>query len=210
MTDPFLPWWMTAIALAVLTLGFYLLLKRPLGVSGSWARVVEWQNDQRLSEEEAPFLSQPKLFEDALMAATIKEFGEAEVARFMESRHKNKPQIEVQAMTEVATRTHWSVHFVFLLSLIIGGYIGAVYKGGFEIQSTLGETHVALFGTGFAGFMTLLIGGILVGFGTQFGGGCTSGHGLSGVSRLVPASLIATASFFGAAIIFSFAIHYLF
>ncbi|MDQ7049615.1 MAG: YeeE/YedE thiosulfate transporter family protein [Enterobacterales bacterium] len=210
MSEPFLPWWITAIALAVLTLGFYLLLKRPLGVSGSWARVVEWKNDQRLNEEEAPFLNQPKLFADALMAATITEFGEAEVARFMESRHKNKPKVDLKSVTEVATRTHWSLHLIFLLSLIIGGYIGAVYKGGFELQSTLGETHVALFGTGFAGFMTLLIGGMLVGFGTQFGGGCTSGHGLSGVSRLVPASLIATGSFFAAAILFSFAIRYLF
>ncbi len=210
MTEPFLPWWITAIALAVITIGFYLLLKRPLGVSGSWARVVEWKNDQRLSEEEAPFLNQPKLFTDALMAATIAEFGEVEVARFMESRHKNKPKVEEKPVAEAPTRTHWSLHLVFLLSLMVGGYIGSVYKGGFDWQSTLGTTHVELFGTGFAGFMSLLIGGMLVGFGTQFGGGCTSGHGLSGVSRLVPASLIATGSFFIAAILFSFSIKYLF
>jgi uncharacterized protein len=37
--------------------------------------------------------------------------------------------------------------------------------------------------------------GVLVGFGTQLGGGCTSGHGVCGVSRLSPRSIVATATF---------------
>ena len=41
----------------------------------------------------------------------------------------------------------------------------------------------------------LLIAGVLVGFGTRVGGGCTSGHGVCGVSRLSIASLVATATF---------------
>lgn len=38
-------------------------------------------------------------------------------------------------------------------------------------------------------------GGLLVGFGAAFGGGCTSGHGVCGIARLSPRSLIATATF---------------
>ncbi len=45
----------------------------------------------------------------------------------------------------------------------------------------------------------LLIGGLLVGFGTRLGGGCTSGHGVCGLSRLSPRSLVATGIFMGAA-----------
>lgn len=45
----------------------------------------------------------------------------------------------------------------------------------------------------------LLVGGLLVGFGTRLGGGCTSGHGVCGLSRLSPRSLAATAVFMGAA-----------
>lgn len=45
------------------------------------------------------------------------------------------------------------------------------------------------------GMVTLIIGGLLVGFGTRLGSGCTSGHGVCGVSRLSPRSLIATATF---------------
>ena len=42
---------------------------------------------------------------------------------------------------------------------------------------------------------TLLAAGLLVGIGTRYGAGCTSGHGVCGLSRLSPRSLVATASF---------------
>ena len=41
----------------------------------------------------------------------------------------------------------------------------------------------------------LLVAGVLVGFGTRVGGGCTSGHGVCGISRFSIASLVATATF---------------
>jgi uncharacterized membrane protein YedE/YeeE len=44
----------------------------------------------------------------------------------------------------------------------------------------------------------LIVAGVLVGFGTRLGGGCTSGHGVCGVSRLSIASLIATGTFIAA------------
>ena len=47
---------------------------------------------------------------------------------------------------------------------------------------------------------TLLAAGLLVGLGTRYGGGCTSGHGVCGLSRLSPRSLIATLAFMGAGI----------
>jgi len=44
-------------------------------------------------------------------------------------------------------------------------------------------------------FPLLAIAGLLVGFGTRLGSGCTSGHGVCGVSRLSPRSLVATVTF---------------
>lgn len=44
---------------------------------------------------------------------------------------------------------------------------------------------------------TLLAAGLLVGFGTRLGSGCTSGHGVCGIARLSPRSLTATAVFIG-------------
>jgi uncharacterized membrane protein YedE/YeeE len=52
-----------------------------------------------------------------------------------------------------------------------------------------------------AGFGLLVIAGLLVGVGTSYGSGCTSGHGVCGISRLSPRSLIATAAFMGAGIV---------
>ena len=51
-----------------------------------------------------------------------------------------------------------------------------------------------------AGFGTLALAGLLVGAGTSYGSGCTSGHGVCGLSRLSPRSLVATAAFMAAGI----------
>ena len=49
-----------------------------------------------------------------------------------------------------------------------------------------------------AGFGTLIAAGLLVGLGTRYGSGCTSGHGVCGLSRLSPRSLVATGAFMAA------------
>ena len=100
---------------------------------------------------------------------------------------------------------------------VIGGFVASNYlsdnqipdlnpktvehlnKIGFE---SAGNTYVPteLFGTeAFSDPKTLailLIGGILVGFGARYAGGCTSGHAISGISNLQLPSLIATIGFF--------------
>ena len=49
-----------------------------------------------------------------------------------------------------------------------------------------------------AGYMSIVIAGLLVGLGTRYGSGCTSGHGVCGLSRLSPRSLAATLTFMAA------------
>ena len=46
----------------------------------------------------------------------------------------------------------------------------------------------------------IVVAGLLVGFGTRLGGGCTSGHGICGIARLSPRSIAATGIFMGVAI----------
>jgi uncharacterized membrane protein YedE/YeeE len=53
----------------------------------------------------------------------------------------------------------------------------------------------AAIGPSVVGFPLLVVAGLLVGFGTQLGSGCTSGHGVCGVGRLSPRSLVATVVF---------------
>lgn len=60
-----------------------------------------------------------------------------------------------------------------------------------------------------AGDGTLVIAGLLVGIGTRYGSGCTSGHGVCGLSRLSLRSLAATAAFMGAGFAVVFVVRHL-
>lgn len=59
------------------------------------------------------------------------------------------------------------------------------------------------------GYGALILAGLLVGAGTRFGSGCTSGHGVCGLSRLSPRSLVATAAFMAAGFATVFVIRHL-
>ena len=60
-----------------------------------------------------------------------------------------------------------------------------------------------------AGVPALVAAGLLVGLGTRYGAGCTSGHGVCGLSRLSPRSLVATLSFMAAGFVTVYAIRHL-
>ncbi len=59
-----------------------------------------------------------------------------------------------------------------------------------------------------AGYPVLIAAGLLVGIGTRFAGGCTSGHGVCGLSRLSPRSLVATLSFMAAGFVTVFVVRH--
>ena len=61
-----------------------------------------------------------------------------------------------------------------------------------------------------ASFGALVIAGLLVGVGTRYGSGCTSGHGVCGLARLSPRSLVATVAFMAAGFATVFATRHLF
>ena len=70
----------------------------------------------------------------------------------------------------------------FVIGLPLGAFIISAILGGVETRFP-------------SSVIPLIIGGLLVGYGTRLGSGCTSGHGVCGMSRLSPRSLIATAMF---------------
>jgi uncharacterized protein len=92
-----------------------------------------------------------------------------------------------------------------LISIFVGGWVAALISGRFKLRTDMGSgfAHIV---TGDRNVMlaVLFVGGILVGFGTRLAGGCSSGHGLSGCGRLQPVSIVATAVFFGTAVLVSF------
>ena len=60
-----------------------------------------------------------------------------------------------------------------------------------------------------AGVGALVAAGLLVGVGTRYGSGCTSGHGVCGLARLSPRSLVATATFMGAGFVTVYVLRHL-
>lgn len=96
-------------------------------------------------------------------------------------------------------------HLLFLGALFAGALMVSLAQGRFQLDPLLrSAAFSATFGEGLGGALVLLLGGGLVGFGTRMAGGCTSGHGLCGVSRMQPGSLLATAGFFGTGVATSF------
>ena len=98
------------------------------------------------------------------------------------------------------------------ISGIVGGLIGwNVPDRNWRIAFIVGLILAPLTGTlvGYAvaepqmpaSWAVIVIAGLLVGFGTRLGGGCTSGHGVCGVARLSLRSLVATTVFMAVAIV---------
>ena len=83
----------------------------------------------------------------------------------------------------------------FLAGLVIGGFLSAVFGGGWHPSWALGMfDHVV--GWSPAGKVAwMFCGGLLIGFGTRLAGGCTSGHGIFGMSNFERPSVIATVTF---------------
>jgi len=86
--------------------------------------------------------------------------------------------------------TAWRIYF--MLGLTVSGYLlGIIYPQAFDI-SLVANLNTSSMPTP---YLQIAIAGILVGFGTVMGTGCTSGHGICGLARLSPRSLAATLTF---------------
>jgi uncharacterized membrane protein YedE/YeeE len=88
--------------------------------------------------------------------------------------------IVAELVGPTAGETRWRV--AFILGLVAGG-------------TAVRLIHPSAFAAPHAGTGLVVASGLLVGFGTRLANGCTSGHGVCGISRLSPRSLAATAIF---------------
>lgn len=90
--------------------------------------------------------------------------------------------------------------FPFLAGLLLGGFLSAVLGGGWSPTWALGMWDQAVgLGNG-AKLAWMFAGGVLIGFGTRLGNGCTSGHGIFGNANFELPSVLASASFMAAGI----------
>lgn len=115
-------------------------------------------------------------------------------------------------------------NLAFAVGIVLGGFVGGYLLANPEPVAISAETRASLAALGISdfrglvpaelfnwsalltwkGFGLIILGGFLVGFGTAYAGGCTSGHGLSGIADLQLPSLIALIGFFVGGIIGTF------
>jgi len=88
--------------------------------------------------------------------------------------------IAANALTEKNNRFD---NILFLLGLVIGPILYSLFTKN-EINITISNS-----------FISLIFAGLLVGIGTRISGGCTSGHGISGIGRFSLRSIVATITF---------------
>lgn len=100
----------------------------------------------------------------------------------------------INGALEFTAQQNW--RWYFLGGMLIGGFL-------YEYLLPLPSTPQSNFNLG-----AMIIGGLLVGFGTRIGNGCTSGHGVCGLGRLSMRSLVAVISFMTSAIITVFITHH--
>jgi uncharacterized membrane protein YedE/YeeE len=91
--------------------------------------------------------------------------------------------------------TRWRA--VFIAGMLAGALLIAwLHPAAMRIQVDVSDPAV-------------ILGGLLVGLGTRVGNGCTSGHGVCGVGRLAPRSIVASAVFVGAAMATTYVVRHM-
>ena len=82
-----------------------------------------------------------------------------------------------------------TTNLAFVIGLLLGPLAYLLFFGGWpEVEIT-------------AGWPLVIVAGLLVGFGSRMGSGCTSGHGVLGLARLSPRSMVAAATFLTAGVV---------
>lgn len=196
-------WWIGGLALGLFAVIFSLLTGKPLGVSGSWLSIAKRKDDAILKASAEVMAGDQEQVKDDLMAMTMAEFGEDVLAGSSEiNPQRREGEVNAEPSKSPAIKqdyTPWTVHLVFLATMFLGSYIASITTGDFSFTAELSAIHSKIFENTGEAWIALFFGGMMVGFGTQMAGGCTSGHGLSGTAQLIPASLLSTFVFFGSA-----------
>lgn len=200
------PAWLGGVALASVSLGHWLILRRQMAVSGRFTAIV---NDLRLRQTVEPDARAPSNVDTDEMIAALRAMTEAEFGSESVVAGSAVPPSDDVAQSLLArppTPRPALLHALFLGGLALGGALSVVTRpAGLSDGSLAGPDLGAVFGhSRWMTYGLLLASGVLVGFGTRMAGGCTSGHGLCGVSRLQKGSLLSTAAFFAAGVLTSF------
>lgn len=185
------PWWAGAIGLGILPIAYWVVLRRPSGVSGLMGRLVSVREELAVARENAAAPESEEDLDALLDAATREQFGSLPpgVAPLAVTAPRGRALGARLGLLEAAA---------FVIAMAAGGLVSRLHAGHAP-GPWMGEAFRRAFGSGAPALLVLILGGALVGAGTTLADGCSTGHGLTGSARLQPGSLVATACFMAAA-----------
>lgn len=217
LTSGYWPWWLGAASLAVVTVGSCVVARRPLGVSGIVGRFVDLRAELAAERQRRAMEEHEAALQAMLLAMTAEAFGPPGAAPAVASQEPagtsdgiplpiagagGAPSTSAgcRSCGAASSRPSLAAHAAFLLAMVGGGLAVQLARGSWTPSFDLGATFGGLFGHGPLAVAVLGVGGFLVGVGTTLSGGCSTGHGLSGCSRLQVGSVVATGAFLAAAV----------
>lgn len=129
-------------------------------------------------------------------------------ARFsgmIEKLFRGKAVEEMPYYKKTAPKVDWQVMLV--IGVVIGAFLSSQLSGTFRFEMVT-PLWTATFGdTPFLRFLFALAGGILMGIGSRWANGCTSGHGISGALQMAASGWVSIIFFFAGGIVVSFLLY---
>jgi uncharacterized protein len=108
---------------------------------------------------------------------------------------------------KIKLKVNWQ--WMLVLGVVIGSFLSAIISGDLQVNAWVPSLWESAFGNSeVLRVIVALFGGIILGFGARFAGGCTSGHGISGTLQLAVSSWISAIFFFVGGIMAAYIIYF--
>ncbi|MFO7864005.1 MAG: YeeE/YedE thiosulfate transporter family protein [Salinivirgaceae bacterium] len=109
---------------------------------------------------------------------------------------------------KIKLKINWQ--WMLVLGVVLGSFLSAIISGDFQVGVWVPSLWASAFGdNAVLRVLVAVAGGIILGFGARFAGGCTSGHGISGTLQLAVSSWVSAICFFIGGIITAHIIYHI-
>jgi len=118
----------------------------------------------------------------------------ARTAGMIEKLFRGREVEEKLFYREIPPVVDWQ--WMLVVGMVLGAFLSALLSGDFRLQWVPPRWEAAFGGDRLTRIVAAVAGGILLGFGSRWAGGCTSGHGISGTMQLALSSWVSACCFF--------------
>jgi len=131
----------------------------------------------------------------------------AQTGGLLEKLVRGQKATERPYYQKIKLKINWQMMLV--IGIVIGAFISAIISGDFQTSNWVPSLWASAFGdSAILRLVVAILGGIILGFGSRFADGCTSGHGISGTLQLAVSSWVSAIFFFIGGILMAHLIFY--